>query len=191
MKPGWNVGKKYWKASHGSWYCWVKRPDGRRVDRRLDPDCEQAEQVRQDIRKEVEMHGTPALEGSLDALIQQFLAYTKANRSAGTFVNYRNYLSSFLHYIGRSLTVRQLRVHHVEGWLTKCYPASGNPNTRNGAISVLKRVLNWARAMQFFDYDPLRSLPTGAAAPHNLSVQSNGTRCRGILPAARSTISSG
>lgn len=52
-----------------------------------------------------------------------------------------------------------LGLHHVQNWLTKYYPASGNQNTRHGASAAVKRMVNWAvNDMGYFDRNPVAKL---------------------------------
>ena len=153
------VQKKYWKASHRCWYCHILHPDGRDQDRRLKPDEEAAEGLRQEIIKEVQKAGRPSLDCTVDHLIQAFLAHTEANNAPATFKWRRNFLASFKRAVGTTLSVRDLDLHHVQRWLAKAYPATGNTNTRHGAVACVKRMLNWAvNEMHYFDRNPLAAL---------------------------------
>ena len=114
-----SVGKKYWKKSHGAWYCHILHPDGRDQDRRLDPDEETAEGIRQEIIKEIRKAGRPSLDCTVDHLIQNFLSYAEDNNAPATYKWYSNFLSwpSRTRRGIATLLVRDLRLHHVQNWL--------------------------------------------------------------------------
>lgn len=158
-KGQYKVGKKYRKASHNCWYCMVEHPDGRRQERRLDPDEEAAEGIRQSIIEEVKKAGRPSLDCTVDHLIQLFLTHVEANNARDTYKFYKHFLASFKASIGTTLAVRDLGLHHVQNWLSKHYPVKGNQNTRHNAIAAIKRLFNWAvRDMGYFNYNPLSGL---------------------------------
>ena len=69
-KHQYHVGKKFYKASRKCWHCMIEHPDGRRQERRLDPDEETAEGIRQKLLEEIKKHGVPSLECSVDHLVQ-------------------------------------------------------------------------------------------------------------------------
>ena len=123
------VSKKYWKSDHSTYCCWITHPDGRRQNRRLDPDEEPAEGVRQKLIDEIKKMGRPSLDYTVDNLIQLFLAHVEANNAPDTLKWYLNFLSSFKKAVGTTLTVRDVQLHHVQNWLTKHYPLKGNQNT--------------------------------------------------------------
>ena len=152
------VGQKFLKLSHGVWYCHVYHPDGRDQLRRLDADEEQAEKIRQNLIDELAETGVPSLDCTVARLINLFLAHVEANRPK-SFKWYKNFLASFGKSVGKTLLVRDLKLHHVQNWLTRRYPQSGNQNTRHNAISCVKRLFNWAtKEMQYFDRNPIAAL---------------------------------
>jgi len=153
------IGAKFLKASHQVWYCHVYHPDGRDQLQRLDADREKAEKIRQALIDEIERAGVPSLDCTVHRLVNLFLGHVKANRPPATFKWYRNFLATFIGVVGKSLVVRDLKLHHVQTWLTKRYPQKGNQNTRHNAIAAVKRVFNWAtREMEYFDRNPLVTL---------------------------------
>jgi integrase len=56
-------------------------------------------------------------------------------------------------------------VGDVTPWLSKRYPENGNPNTRRGAITAVKRVVSWAIGQGYIDRDPLLTLKRPQARP--------------------------
>lgn len=168
MRVGeYRVGEKFWKASHKAFYCNVVHPGGRAESRRLDPDEEKAEVRRAEVVASIRNAGTPSPDFAVRALCNLFLAYSEANNSKATYTGYRCYLKSFSASIPATLRVRDLKAHHVHNWLTRRYPATGNTNTRHGAVCCVKRVFNWALDMEYLDKNPLARLkapPTASRA---------------------------
>jgi site-specific recombinase XerD len=153
------VTTKFWRASHKAWYCHVVHPDGRQQDRRLDPDEEKAENVRQKLIDEIAKTGRPNLDCTVDQLIQVFLKHVEDNKPKATLKWYKNFLKSFGEFVGKPLRVGDLKLHHVHNWLSKRYPQKGNQNTRHNAIACVKRLFNWAtREMEYFDRNPVAGL---------------------------------
>lgn len=161
------VSKKFWKASHGAWYVKLIQPNGSRKDRRLktkpglsEKQAEDAaEGIRQKLIEEFELAGRPTLDCTVDHLIQLFLAWVEANNEKATFKWYLNFLKSFGASLGKSLRVRDLRLGHVQTWLSQSYPQKSNQNTRHNAIACVKRLFNWAtKEMEYFDRNPLAAL---------------------------------
>ena len=153
------VSKKFWKAQNKCFYCKIIQPNGSRKDRRLDPDEESAEGIRHDLIKEINKAGRPSLDCTVDDLIQLFLAHVDANNEKATLKWYTNFLSSFKKSVGITLRVRDLKLSHVQTWLSKSYPQKTNQNTRHDAIAAVKRLFNWAvRDMEYFDRNPLVAL---------------------------------
>ncbi len=156
---GHKVGQKYWKGPHNCWYCRIVHPNGKPQDKRLERDPQAAEERRWEIIKEIRDLGRPDLDYTVDGLIQLFLTHVEKNNPKATYRWYKNFLKSFGESIGPRLRVRELKLHHVQNWLTKKYPQKGNPNTRHNAIACLKRLFNWAiRDMGYFDRNPLNGL---------------------------------
>jgi len=153
------VGEKFLKASHGVWYCHIYHADGRDQLKRLDADKEEAEKIRQALIDEIAKGGRPSMDCTVDHLIQLFLAHVEANNAKDTLKWYKNFLKSFGEFVGMTLLVRDVKLSHVQNWLSKHYPQKGNQNTRHNSIACVKRLFNWAtKDMEYFDRNPLAAL---------------------------------
>ena len=162
----WRVGEKFYRKKRTAWYCKLEGPAGEREERKLlkGPNDKQtgddAEKERQKLRDQIEAHGTPTLDCTVDHLVQSFLTYVEANNAQGTYRNYAHFLLGFAEspaVVG--LKVRDLELHHANDWLAKHYPIKGNKNTRHDAIAALKRMFNWAvNDMKYLPYSPLAGL---------------------------------
>ena len=119
-----------------------------------------------DIIAAARREGTPSPDSTVRDLCFQFLDQSKANNSHKTYLGYCTYLKSFCESLPPSLRVREMLKAHLENWLTKTYPAKGNPNTRRAAVVAVKRVFNWSvKQMGWFDRSPLDGYPTPAGVP--------------------------
>ena len=155
---------KYWKKSHNCFFVEIRHPDGHRETRRLDADEEKAEDILHDLAKDIKRQGTPSSDYDVKDLCNLFLDYSEANNAPRTYRWYKDFLKSFTGTIPATLKVRDLKLHHVQNWLTRKYPVSGNANTRRGAIVAVKRVFIWAtEEMEYLDRDPLAKLKRPAA----------------------------
>lgn len=159
-KSNWRVGKKFWKEARKCWYCMIYHPDGKRQERRLDPDEETAESKRQDIIKQVRNQGVPSLECTVNHLVQSFLTYVEDNNSRATYKWYTHFLLAWKNSPGiANLRVGDVKLHHAQNWLKKAYPQTGNSNTRHDAIAALKRLFNWAvDDMEYLPRNPFTKL---------------------------------
>jgi integrase len=167
----WKVGEKYLKSSHGCYFCKIVHPNGRREDRRLDPDKDKAEQIRCELVTALKRQGTPGPDYLVRDLIFLFLDHSKVNNAPTTYRLHRHFLKSFCDTIPASLRVSDLRLHHAQNWLNLRYPATGNQNTRHDAIASLKRVFNWAvNDMDYLDTSPLAKLKKPPKVPRRTFV---------------------
>ena len=162
----WKIGKVYRKKTHDCYYCNIDHPDGRHENRRLAPDKTTAEEQWADLVAAARKDGLPSRDYGVRDLCNLFLEHAQANNAPKTYVCYRTFLRSFCATIPATLRVRELKLHHVQNWLKRKYPATGNTNTRHDAISALKRVFNWAtNDMEYLDRSPLAKLRKPPTAP--------------------------
>ena len=71
---------------------------------------------------QLEKEGTPSPEYLVKDLVFLFLDHAKANNAPLTYRWYRDFLKSFCETIPATLKVKELKLHHAQTWLTKCYP---------------------------------------------------------------------
>jgi integrase len=167
MRVGkWQVGEKYFKKSHQCYFVKITDASGKRKDHRLHVDDEQAEVLRCELITTLRKQGTPSADYLVRDLIFRFLDHVRANNSPGTYSWRLNHLKSFCETLPPGLKVANLKLHHAQSWLSKCYSSTGNQNTRCGAISTLKRVFNWAvNDMGYLDVNPLAKLKKPSPVP--------------------------
>ena len=164
----WTIGEAYWKASHHAFYCTVTRPDRTRQEKKLGTTADEAEETRAALITSARAEGSPATEFTVRQICNAFLAHAEANTATLTFKNYRQFVRSFAATVPPSLKVKELRLHHVQTWMTKHYPATGNTNTRYAAVACIKRVFNWATdEMEFFQRNPLAKLKRPPRKPRS------------------------
>ena len=169
MRVGqWQVGEKYFKKSHQCYFVKVTDPNGKRKDRRLHTNAEQAETLRCELIVSLKRKGAPTADWLVKDLATRFLDHAKANNAPGTFSGYLQFLKSFCNTLPPHLKVSSLKLHHAQTWLSKCYPETGNPNTRRSAITAVKRLFNWAvNDMEYLESSPLAKLKKPAAVPRS------------------------
>jgi len=102
---------------------------------------------------------TPAIN-----LIDQFLVWTKENRSEATYDWYYRHLQSFADYIGPKKRVHEIKPGDVDKWLTRKYKTSG-ANDRNGACRAVARAFNWAVKKQLIQASPVKGMERPAYEP--------------------------
>jgi integrase len=167
------VGQVYWKASHNSFYVKVAYPNGKREERRLDSDRDKAQALYCDLVADLRRQGVPDEEYRVRDLIDRFLDHVKANNAPLTYRWYKDFLKTFSESIPPKLTVKNLKHHHVENWLSARYPATGNTNTRHDAVACVKRVFNWAvRNMGYLTVSPLANYQTPPKVPRQTYITS-------------------
>lgn len=138
--------RPYFKKTHKAWYCTI---DGEQV--RLGKDKEAAEK---------EYHRLMAAETPVTSrttaaqLIDQFLHWTKNNRSDKSFRWYERYLKSFVLHIGYKLKVKDLKPIHVHRWLERSFKSSGQSD-KNGACRAVARAFNWAKKAGLITANPV------------------------------------
>ena len=75
-------------------------------------------------------------------LFDVYLEWCSTRRSPGTYRNNRMYLRSFIDCVGTRLSVAKLKPLHLSNWMDA--HADWTDTTRNDAISIAQRPLNWA-----------------------------------------------
>jgi integrase len=165
------VGKVYFKASHSCHYVKVTHPDGRREDRKLDPDRDKSETLYCDLVTDLKRKGVPDKDWLVQDLVDEFLDHVKVNNAPLTYRWYRDFLKSFCLTLPPKLKVRDIKFHHVHAWLDKSYPATRSTNTRHDAVSCVKRVFNWAsKDMGYLTASPLAAFKKPPKTPRQTFV---------------------
>lgn len=87
-------------------------------------------------------------------ILDEFLDWVKRERSALSYAYYKRHLDSFYRFIGPRLTTSDLRPLHVTRWIADSYSKCGE-TSRNSAISIVQRAMNWAVKQGVIDRSPL------------------------------------
>lgn len=148
--------KPYFKKSHKCWYV-----DLNGKPYRLGTDKETAHQEYHRLMAG-ESPTTP--QTTVCQLFDQFLAWTQRNRAPRTLDWYQAHLSSFAAYVGPKLRIGDVKPYHVDKWLDKCYPNSGE-NHRNGACRAIARAFNWAAKQGKIPASPIKGMERPAYQP--------------------------
>jgi integrase len=105
-------------------------------------------------------------------LFEAFLQWSLKNHAAGTFNWHRKYLESFGRSIRPSLRINELKPLHLTTWLDKSYPKNTiSDNTRNGAMRVVQRSLNWAVEQDIIQVSPLAKVRRPKTTPRDVYLE--------------------
>jgi len=146
--------KPYFRESDG-W--WVSRFRGEYVKLAKGQEQEGAARQRFHELMALEALGTPAESPNVStaALFEAFLDWSHRHNDLSTYKSYLAYLQAFIDLHGTVL-VRDLKPFHV----TRCldaHPRWGQ-STQRGAITAVKRALNWATDEGFIAANPLKTV---------------------------------
>ena len=89
-------------------------------------------------------------------LFDVYLEWCSTRRSTGTYRNNRMYLRSFIDCVGTRLSVAKLKPLHISNWMDA--HSDWTDTTRNDAISIAQRPLNWAVRQGRLDRNPIAYL---------------------------------
>ena len=123
---------------------------------------------------------------TVSQLIDEYLEWTKQNRSPRTFRWYRDYLIRFHKFHGDRLRVSDLKPYHVSQWLQAEYKGQSDSH-RKGAIRSIKRVMNWAMDLGYITTNPIERLQAPAPRPRETTItESQFQQALALYPAGRS-----
>lgn len=94
---------------------------------------------------------------TVQQVVGMFLTWCEGHREKRTYEWYRDYLKSFHAHIGPTLTLANLKPHHVEAWVDSRY-AGRSGNYRHGAIRSVTRVMNWLRKGGHILVNPIENI---------------------------------
>ena len=92
----------------------------------------------------------PGSERLVVVIVDDFLEWCEKNRSVATYEWYKWRLEHFCQAIASTLTVDQLKPHHVQKWVDE-YPAG----SRRSLIRTVKRAMNWREQQGQIERSPL------------------------------------
>jgi integrase len=87
-------------------------------------------------------------------IVDEFLDWCNKHRAPDTYIWYRDRLNSFVATIDPSLTVDQLKPHHVQKWVDN-YGVPLKSGSRRNLIASIKRAMKWAEEQGYIDRSPL------------------------------------
>lgn len=129
-----------------SWYCSIK---GRQIA--LGKDRRSAHQKFQELvtdSRHVEVDANTLYE-----LSQAYLDWCQIHRKPGTYESHLRHLRQFIESVGKRLRPSQLRRQHVTRWHEGMTCGS---TSRNDAVSVVQRMLNWAVEQEYIERNPVK-----------------------------------
>lgn len=88
-------------------------------------------------------------------LSQIYLDWVQANRKPATYDRCKHYLQSFITKAGRQLRVGGLKQFHLTNWIDN---DNWNPTSKNDAIGVIQRTLNWAVEEGYLVRNPIAGM---------------------------------
>lgn len=152
----------YFKKSHQAWYVNLHGKP-----RRLGISEEQAWNEFHKLMADLEPVSShmPAA-----TLLDKFLAWTKENREATTFIWYHTHLKSFIDFVGRRISINDVVPNHVTTWLGERY--RGKTDTyRNCAVRAVFRAFNWAKKERLIRANPIDGVEKPAYEPREAYLQ--------------------
>jgi integrase len=164
-KPWWNEAKGAWYSTIGGELC---RLAAGRENRR---------------EAEGEFHRLKALAASGKArgrsitayeLCLRFLARCERELAPASYETYRNHLRAFDRHFGRSVTVAELRPHHIAEWVgSKAWADT----TRADHAAAIKSATRWGLRQGYVEADPLAMLKvTGRARRERVMTDEQAAR---------------
>jgi integrase len=112
----------------------------------------------------------PVDRASVAAILDEFLEWTKQNRATKTYRGYVDFCQSFTSTWPR-LRTDEFKPMHVQEWLNK--KTTWNSTTKRGAITCLKRAMNWAARMGYLHTNPISAMEKPEAKPRTTLVDSD------------------
>jgi integrase len=102
-------------------------------------------------------------------VLGMFLSWCEGHRALGTYTWYRNHLKSFREYIGSTLTLANLKPHHIQSWLDAKYKKLSNTH-QNGAVRAVMRAMNWLVKGGHIPANPLANVERPAYEPREVYI---------------------
>jgi integrase len=87
-------------------------------------------------------------------IVDEFLEWCEKHRAPDTYTWYKDRLESFCKTIEQTLTVDDLKPHHVQKWVDN-YPSKLKSGSRRNLIASIKRAMKWAEEQGYILRSPL------------------------------------
>lgn len=147
--------KPFFRPARGLWYVQV---DGKQIN--LGPDetaaCTAYHALMQQ-RSEGKLSPPPTVSTSqylAVVILDDFVDWCEKHRAPHTCRWYKDRLNSFCKTIDPTLTLDQLRPHHVQKWVDN-YGVPLASGSRRNLISAVKRAMKWAEEQGYIERSPL------------------------------------
>jgi integrase len=143
--------KPFFRSARGLWYVWH---DGQQVNLGADKDA--AFTAWHELRTKPK---TPAITKAESqklvlVIVDEFLDWCCKHRAPDTYRWYKDRLESFCKTIESTLTIDQLRPHHVQKWVDN-YGVPLAPGSRRNLIRAAKRAMTWAEEQGYIERSPI------------------------------------
>ena len=141
----------YFHKQRKTWFVWLGKGHARRqVNLGKDKDAAWARYHELMLGQDQEI--TPAV--PVVKLLDEYLCWVERHRKPETLQWYLHQLKPFSRFIGRKLTVAELKAHHITRFVEKQH-ANSRPSTIHGAIRAISRAFNWAIREEYLTRNPV------------------------------------
>jgi integrase len=142
--------KPFFRPARGLWYVWH---GGKQIN--LGSEKVAAFTAFHDLKSKPELQPVTASEAAnlIIVIVDQFLDWCEKNRAPDTYRWYKDRINSFCLTIDPTLTVEQLKPHHVQKWVDS-QPTLAAGSRRN-LITAVKRAMKWSEEQGYIVRSPL------------------------------------
>ncbi|MCO8122866.1 tyrosine-type recombinase/integrase [Stieleria sp. TO1_6] len=137
--------KPYYRKAQKRWVCTI---NGQRVT--LGPNKQQAFEKYHALM--LDQQSVRAELCTLYELTQSYLDWVQDNRKKVTYDKHKHYLKSFIQAVGKTMKPSALKPHHLTTWTNK---DSWSSTSRNDAITIVQRMLNWSIDQGYLSSSPI------------------------------------
>jgi integrase len=162
----------FWRSARNSWYVHA----GTRTVR-LSPDKDEAWRLWHELMSQRRKgRGGPPLFQRGEAttaveIIDLFLDWVQKNRHHLTYEAYVRRLQTFVDAIPGSLSIAELKPHHVTR-VMDTHASTWNANTRNDFATAVQRAFNWAERQGIIERSPIRQIEKPGREARELAINS-------------------
>ena len=146
--------KPFFRPARSLWYVQI---DGKQIN--LGADKTDAFKAYHGLMQQRAEFSTPVKQRSTASpivvvIVDEFLDWCEKHRAADTYRWYKDRLNSFCKTIDATMTVDQLKPHHVQKWVDN-YGVPLASGSRRNLIASIKRALKWSEEQGYIDRSPL------------------------------------
>ena len=144
----------YYLKSRKCWYVWIGKGSSRKQVN-LGRDEQTAWQKYHQLMLDQKTELGPSV--PVYKLLDEFLCWVERRRKEGTLNWYLQQLKPFSDFIGKQLTVAELKPFHVTRFIDAHHDGA-KANTIHGAIRAISRAFNWAIKEQYLTHNPIAGI---------------------------------